>query len=142
MTDRILSHSSFSHIVDVPIERIDIADWLFNPGLSIFLGRVRKKAANTRRFARPSVSEFPGIEPKLPVSPEGLSRFPRKWWFCGVKKWRLVRYCTECSDSRVHWACEGRLRAAQLIRLLLVSLTHLKSFGLGPSLPPSDFGWL
>ena len=30
MTDRILSHSSFSHIVDVPIERIDIADWLFN----------------------------------------------------------------------------------------------------------------
>jgi hypothetical protein len=30
MTDRILSHSSFSHIiVDVPIERIDIADWLF-----------------------------------------------------------------------------------------------------------------
>jgi hypothetical protein len=30
MTDRILSRSSFSHIVDVPIERIDIADWLFN----------------------------------------------------------------------------------------------------------------
>ena len=30
MTDRILSHSSFIHIVDVPIERIDIADWLFN----------------------------------------------------------------------------------------------------------------
>ena len=30
MTDRILSHSSFSHIVDVPIERVDIADWLFN----------------------------------------------------------------------------------------------------------------
>ena len=30
MTDRILSHSSFSHIVDVPIQRIDIADWLFN----------------------------------------------------------------------------------------------------------------
>ena len=30
MTDRILSHSGFSHIVDVPIERIDIADWLFN----------------------------------------------------------------------------------------------------------------
>ena len=30
MTDRILSHSSFSHIVDVPIECIDIADWLFN----------------------------------------------------------------------------------------------------------------
>jgi hypothetical protein len=29
MTDRILSHSSFSHIVDVSIERIDIADWLF-----------------------------------------------------------------------------------------------------------------
>ena len=24
-TDRILSHSGFSHIVDVPIERIDIA---------------------------------------------------------------------------------------------------------------------
>jgi hypothetical protein len=33
MTDRILSQSSFSHVVDVPIERIDIADWLFNlPG--------------------------------------------------------------------------------------------------------------
>ena len=30
MTDRILSHSSLSHIVDVPIERIDIAVWLFN----------------------------------------------------------------------------------------------------------------
>jgi len=30
MTDRILSHSSFSHIVDVTIECIDIADWLFN----------------------------------------------------------------------------------------------------------------
>jgi hypothetical protein len=30
MTDRVLSHSSFSHIVDVSIERIDIADWLFN----------------------------------------------------------------------------------------------------------------
>lgn len=30
MTDRILSHSSFSHIVDVPIERVDISDWLFN----------------------------------------------------------------------------------------------------------------
>ena len=30
MTDRILSHSSFSHIVDVRIERIDITDWLFN----------------------------------------------------------------------------------------------------------------
>jgi len=30
MTDRILSHSSFSQIVDVPIERVDIADWLFN----------------------------------------------------------------------------------------------------------------
>ena len=29
MTGRILSHSSFSHIVDAPIERIDIADWLF-----------------------------------------------------------------------------------------------------------------
>jgi hypothetical protein len=29
MTDRILSHSGFSHIVDVSIERIDIADWLF-----------------------------------------------------------------------------------------------------------------
>ena len=28
MTDRILSRSSFSHIVDVSIERIDIADWL------------------------------------------------------------------------------------------------------------------
>ena len=30
MTDRIFSHSSFSHIVDVPIERVDISDWLFN----------------------------------------------------------------------------------------------------------------
>jgi hypothetical protein len=30
MVDRILSHSGFSHIVDVPIERIDIADCLFN----------------------------------------------------------------------------------------------------------------
>ena len=30
MTDRILSHSSFSYIIDVPIERIDISDWLFN----------------------------------------------------------------------------------------------------------------
>jgi hypothetical protein len=30
MTDRILSHSAFSHIVAVPIERIDITDWLFN----------------------------------------------------------------------------------------------------------------
>jgi hypothetical protein len=30
MTDRILSHSRFSHIVDVPIKRVDISDWLFN----------------------------------------------------------------------------------------------------------------
>src|SRR5260370_10071934 len=30
MTERILSYSSFSHIGDVPIERIHIADWLFN----------------------------------------------------------------------------------------------------------------
>jgi hypothetical protein len=30
MTDRSFSHSSFSHIVDVPIERVDISDWLFN----------------------------------------------------------------------------------------------------------------
>ena len=30
MTDRILSQSSFSHLIDVPIEFIDIADWLFN----------------------------------------------------------------------------------------------------------------
>jgi hypothetical protein len=33
MTDRILSETSFSPVVDVPTERIDIADWLFNlPG--------------------------------------------------------------------------------------------------------------
>jgi hypothetical protein len=33
MTDRILSESSFSHVVDMAIEGIDIADWLFNlPG--------------------------------------------------------------------------------------------------------------
>ena len=31
MTDRILSHSSFSHIVDVPIERVDISDLAFQP---------------------------------------------------------------------------------------------------------------
>ncbi len=30
MTDLKLSDSSFSHIIDLPIERIDIADWLFN----------------------------------------------------------------------------------------------------------------
>jgi hypothetical protein len=30
MIDRILSQSSFSHLIDVPIECIDIADWLFN----------------------------------------------------------------------------------------------------------------
>ena len=30
MTGRILSQSTFSHLIDVPIECIDIADWLFN----------------------------------------------------------------------------------------------------------------
>ncbi len=30
MTDLKLSDSSFSHIIDLPVERIDIADWLFN----------------------------------------------------------------------------------------------------------------
>jgi hypothetical protein len=45
MTDRILSHSSFSHIVDVPIERVDISDWLFN-----------LPEANTNAAARPITS--------------------------------------------------------------------------------------
>jgi hypothetical protein len=31
--DLVLSQSAFSHVVDVPIEAIDIADWLFTlPG--------------------------------------------------------------------------------------------------------------
>jgi hypothetical protein len=30
MTDRKLSESSFSHVVNVPIDRVDLADWLFN----------------------------------------------------------------------------------------------------------------
>jgi hypothetical protein len=28
--DRILSSSAFSHTIDVPIEEVDIADWLFH----------------------------------------------------------------------------------------------------------------
>ena len=30
MTDLKLSESSYSHIIDVPIEKVDIADWVFN----------------------------------------------------------------------------------------------------------------
>src|SRR5258705_12035314 len=30
MADRILSQSSFSHVIEMAIERGDIADWLFN----------------------------------------------------------------------------------------------------------------
>jgi hypothetical protein len=30
LSDKILSSSAFSHIIAVPIEKIDIADWLFN----------------------------------------------------------------------------------------------------------------
>jgi hypothetical protein len=30
MSERILSNSSFSHVIEVPIEKVDIADWLFN----------------------------------------------------------------------------------------------------------------
>jgi hypothetical protein len=30
MNDRTLSASSFSHVINAPIERVDIADWLFN----------------------------------------------------------------------------------------------------------------
>jgi hypothetical protein len=30
LSDKILSWSAFSHIIAVPIEKIDIADWLFN----------------------------------------------------------------------------------------------------------------
>jgi hypothetical protein len=30
MTDRTLSESSFSHVINVPIDRVDIADWLLH----------------------------------------------------------------------------------------------------------------
>jgi len=30
LSDKILSSSAFSHVIAVPIEKIDIADWLFN----------------------------------------------------------------------------------------------------------------
>jgi hypothetical protein len=30
MTDRTVSESSFSHIINLPVERVDIAHWLFN----------------------------------------------------------------------------------------------------------------
>jgi hypothetical protein len=29
LTDKILSSSAFSHTIDVPVEKVDIADWLF-----------------------------------------------------------------------------------------------------------------
>jgi hypothetical protein len=30
--DQILSHSSFEHVIDVPADRVDIADWLLHLG--------------------------------------------------------------------------------------------------------------
>lgn len=30
LTDKLLSSSAYSHIIKLPIDRIDIADWLFN----------------------------------------------------------------------------------------------------------------
>ena len=54
-----------------------------------------RKPANTGFFARRSVSGIAGFEPKFPFGAESLSRFPRKWPFCRVKKWRLVRSSTE-----------------------------------------------
>jgi hypothetical protein len=30
MIDHTLSESSFGHVINAPIERVDIADWLFN----------------------------------------------------------------------------------------------------------------
>ena len=39
--------------------------------------------------------ESDGFEPKFPIGPQSLSRFPRKFPFCGVKRWRLVRSSTE-----------------------------------------------
>ncbi len=30
LSDKILSSSAYSHVVAAPIEKIDIADWLFN----------------------------------------------------------------------------------------------------------------
>lgn len=30
--DRVLSQSSFEHVIDVPADRVDIADWLFHLG--------------------------------------------------------------------------------------------------------------
>ena len=54
-----------------------------------------RKPANTGHFARRSVSEIPEFEPKFLLGEESLSRFPGKWPFCRVKKWRLVRSSTE-----------------------------------------------
>jgi len=29
-TTRVLSRSSFEHVIDVPVDRVNIADWLFH----------------------------------------------------------------------------------------------------------------
>ena len=73
-----------------------------------------RESPQTRGFLRALRSlKIPEFEPEFPIWPKSLSRFSRKWLFCGVNKWRLARYCTEWSGWQWpphigRWFCIAR----------------------------------